>query len=292
MRVTDSMITELARSSVADARDRALSAQRVASTGIRVEKPSDDPTAAAIGRRKAAEQARVAGMVQAATRGKSTLDSVDDGLSHVDELLARVQELAIQAANDTASAQDRASLAPEVKALREQILAVANTRIDGKCVMGGMQQDVAPFDASGAFVGDRTVPTIEVAPGVRAPTSVSAGDVFTPAGGLDVLGALDRLATALGGNDIAGIRTGIDDVTTATAQVSAARGALGVSQGTMTMAVSLGEAMKVRISEVHANAVEADAYDAISALTTTQTALQQAVSIASRLPLPGLAQKG
>lgn len=292
MRVTDSMITELARSSVADARDRALSAQRVASTGIRVEKPSDDPTAAAIGRRKAAEQARVAGMVQAATRGKSTLDSVDDGLSHVDELLARVQELAIQAANDTASAQDRASLAPEVKALREQILAVANTRIDGKYVMGGMQQDVAPFDASGAFVGDRTVPTIEVAPGVRAPTSVSAGDVFTPAGGLDVLGALDRLATALGGNDIAGIRTGIDDVTTATAQVSAARGALGVSQGTMTMAVSLGEAMKVRISEVHANAVEADAYDAISALTTTQTALQQAVSIASRLPLPGLAQKG
>lgn len=292
MRVTDSMITELARSSVADARDRALSAQRVASTGIRVEKPSDDPTAAAIGRRKTAEQARVAGMVQAATRGKSTIDSVDDGLSQVDELLARVQELAIQAANDTASAQDRASLAPEVKALREQILAVANTRIDGKYVMGGMQQDVAPFDTSGTFVGDRTVPTIEVAPGVRAPISVAAGDVFAPASGLDVLGALDRLATALGGNDIAGIRTGIDDVTTATAQVSSARGALGVSQGTMTMAISLGDAMKTRIAEVHANAVEADAYDAISALTTTQTALQQAVSIASRLPLPGLAQKG
>ncbi len=292
MRVTDSMITELARSSVADARDRALSAQRVASTGVRVEKPSDDPTAAAIGRRKTAEQARVAGMVQAATRGKSTLDSVDDGLSHVDELLARVQELAVQAANDTASAQDRASLAPEVRALREQILAVANTRIDGKYVMGGMRQDEAPFDPSGAFVGDRTVPALEVAPGVRAPISVAAGDVFAPASGLDVLGALDRLATALGGNDLVGIRTGIDDMTTATAQVSAARGTLGVSQSTMTMAVSLGEIMKTRIAEVHANAVEADAYDAISALTTTQTALQQAVSIASRLPLPGLAQKG
>ena len=53
MRVSDSMISDLARTSVASARDRALSTQRVASSGIRVEKPSDDPTAAALGRRKA-----------------------------------------------------------------------------------------------------------------------------------------------------------------------------------------------------------------------------------------------
>ncbi len=291
MRVTDSMISELARSSVADARDRALSAQRVASTGIRVEKPSDDPAGAALGRRKTSEMARADAMVKSANAGQLSLSSVDDGLSHVDDLLARASELAVQAANATTSAGDRASLGSEISSLRDQILAVANTQVDGKYVMGGMRQDTPPFDATGAFVGDRTSPTIEVAPGVRMPTSISAGEVLAPVGGLDVPAALARLSSALGSNDIVAIRAGIDDITTATQQVSTGRGSLGVAQNALMMAASLGAAVKDQANQVRAGAVEADAYDSISALTTAQSALQQAVAIAAKLPLPGLAEK-
>lgn len=291
MRVSDSMISDLARTSVASARDRALSTQRVASSGMRVEKPSDDPTAAALGRRKTSEQARIAAMMKSADAGALALNSIDDGLSHVDDLLARAQELAIQAANATTSAADRATLGAEVSSLRDAILAVANTQVDGHYVMGGMRQDAAPYDASGTFVGDRTAPTIEVAPGIRVATSVAAGNVLSPTGGLDVPAALRRLTTALATNDVVGIRTGIDDLTTATQQVSSARGALGVSQSSLQQAVALGGRMSDRANEVRSGAIEADAYDAISALTKAQTALQQAVSIAARLPLPGLAQK-
>jgi len=291
MRVTDSMISDLARTSVGNARDRALETQRVASTGIRVEKPSDDPTAAAFGRRKEAEQSRIDAMVKAAKAGALALNSTDDGLSHIDDLLARAQELAVQAANATTSAADRVTLGNEIASLRGAILAVANSQVDGHFVMGGMKQDTPPFDASGTFVGDRTAPTIDVAPGIRVATSVSAGEVLAPAGGLDVPDALARLATALSTNDVAGIRTGIDDMGTATQQVSGARGALGVSSSTLEMASSVGTAMSDRAKEARSAAVEADAYDSISALTTAQTALQQAVAIAAKLPLPGLAQK-
>ena len=48
----------------------------------------------------------------------------------------------------------------------------------------------------------------------------------------------------------------------------------------------------IHAREVRSAAVEADAYDSISELTQAQSALERAVAIASRLPLPGLAQKG
>jgi flagellin-like hook-associated protein FlgL len=130
-----------------------------------------------------------------------------------------------------------------------------------------------------------------VAPGIRVPTSVSAGEVLSPTTGLDIPSALARLTVALRTNDVVGIRAGIDDITTATQQVSGARGTLGVSQSSLQLAVSLGARMNDRADEARSAAVEADAYDAISDLTKSQTALQQAVSIAARLPLPGLAQK-
>lgn len=291
MRVTDSMITELARTSVASARERALNAQRVASSGMRVEKPSDDPAAAAHARRASSQEARVKAMLDTADASKLGLDAIDSGLSQVGDLLARARELTVQASNDTLSASDRASLATEVSSLRDAVLGVANTQVDGKYVLGGMKQDTPPFDASGAFVGDRTVPTVEVADGVRVPTSVTAGDALAPAGGVDIPAMLSTLATALSRNDVATVRSTLDALDTASTQVSTARSSVGTSQDAMQLASSLGTRMRDHLVQVRSNDVEADTVDALTALTTSQTALQQAVAIASKLPLPGLAQR-
>jgi hypothetical protein len=43
---------------------------------------------------------------------------------------------------------------------------------------------------------------------------------------------------------------------------------------------------------VFAMPVEADAFDALSELARAQSVLEQAVAIAAKLPIPGLAQRG
>jgi hypothetical protein len=50
--------------------------------------------------------------------------------------------------------------------------------------------------------------------------------------------------------------------------------------------------MRDATNESRANAVEADAFDALSELSRSQSVLEQAVAIAAKLPLPGLAQRG
>lgn len=293
MRVTDSMIAELNRSSVAAARERTVRAQGAASSGMRVEKPSDDPRAAAFARRKLNEEARIEAMLHTANTGVFALQVVDDSLAHIGEMMDRARELAIQAANATTAPSDRVLLSAEIASLRDAMIASANTRVDGKYVMGGLREDAPPFDAAtGAFTGDRTVREVEVAPGVRVATSVAAGEVLAPAGGLDVPAALERLRVALATNDVAGIRAGIDDAAAASEQVNGARGAVGLSIQSFDQATALGTRMRDHAREARAQAVEADAYDSISELTQAESALQRAVAIASRLPLPGLAQKG
>lgn len=292
MRVTDSMLSELTRTGLAAARERASEAQRVASSGLRVEKPSDDPTAAAVGRRKQNEIERIDALLKTADVGAFALTVVDDTFAHMSELSARAKELAVQAANDTLSAADRAGIATEISSLREAMLAAANTRVDGKYVLGGLREDAPPFDATGAFTGDRSVREVEVAPGVRVATSVPAGEVLAPASGVDVLAALGRLETSLRANDVVGIRTGIDEIGSAEEQILSARSQVGASTQRLDQARALAIRLRDGADESRAGAVEADAFDALSELARAQSVLEQAVAIAAKLPIAGLAQRG
>jgi flagellar hook-associated protein 3 FlgL len=292
MRVTDNMLFDHPRAGLAAARERASAAQRVAATGLRVEKPSDDPTSAGVGRRKQNEVGRIEAMLHTANVGAFALAVVDDTFAHMSDLASRAKELAVQAANDTLSAADRAGIALEIASLRDGMLAAANTRVDGKYVLGGLREDAPPFDAAGNFTGDRSVREVEVAPGLRVATSVPAGEVLAPAGGLDVLAALDRLAVALSANDLVGIRAGVDEVGTAEEQILSGRAEVGASTQRLEQAQSLATRMRDAADEARANAVEADAFDALSELTRSQSVLEQAVAIAAKLPLPGLAQRG
>jgi flagellar hook-associated protein 3 FlgL len=291
MRVTDSMVSELARSSVAEARERAVEAQRVASSGVRVGKPSDDPVAASTARRRAAEEARLEAMAKTANSGVFALQLVDATLTQVGQVFDQLRELAVQGANATLNASDRAMLADQVAKLREQAVQIANTQVDGKYVLAGARNDTPPFDATGAFVGDSTARELEVAPGVRVPVSVDTQRAFAPSGGADLFAAASALEAGLRNNDQVAVRQSLDPLNQATTQLSAARGDVGSSNDSLTMAQNLAGALKDRASAEKESLIGADFYDAALELSRTQAVLQQAVAIAAKLPLPGLVQK-
>lgn len=290
MRVTDNMMSELQRSGVANARRRALEAQRVAQTGKRVEAPSDDPAAAAAARRRLAETERVRAMSRAAEGGVTGLDLVDGVLDSMSDAVAQARQLAVEAANGTLGAGERAQIGEQIAALRASVLGMTSTRVDGRYVLNGMREDATPYDAAGTFVGDRNVREVEVAPGHRVPQSLAIGDVLSPAGGTDVLGALEALRVALATNDVAGIQTGIGAMETSTEQLADARGQVGTLMASMEMAKSLDDRLEQRLVAETSALVDADPFEAFSELQLASQALEQAVTIASRLPLSGLVQ--
>ncbi|MDQ2928368.1 MAG: flagellin [Pseudomonadota bacterium] len=128
------------------------------SSGLRINSAADDAAGLAISDRMTAQ---VNGLNQAARNandGISLAQTADGALSAVSDNLQRIRQLAVQSANATNSASDRASLQLEVSQLQSEIDRVATqTQFNGINLLDGS------FTAKAFQVGANAGQTITVA---------------------------------------------------------------------------------------------------------------------------------
>lgn len=102
------------------------------SSGLRVNSARDDAAGLAIATRMTAEIRSSAQIQRGINDGISLVQVADGGLSQTHALLQRLRELAVQAANGTWSASDRAAIGAEARELIDEIDRTANfTQIFG-----------------------------------------------------------------------------------------------------------------------------------------------------------------
>lgn len=126
-------------------------AQAQLTSGKRVAKASDDPTAAARAERALAAVSRSEASQRALEASRNAMTLAESALGDAGDLLQQVRETMVAAGNASYSDNERASLAKRLAALREQLLAVAN-RGDGAggYLFAGQGASQAPFlDAVG-----------------------------------------------------------------------------------------------------------------------------------------------
>ena len=192
------------------------------SSGRRVNVAGDDPLAAGAATaidRSLAELERFG--LNANVLG-NRLNLQESNLAQAGETLQRVRELTIQAANAPLSSSDRASVARELRQLRDGLLGIANSAdAAGRFLFGGTQDDRPPFVESAAgvlYVGDQNQRRIDVAPALalqdadpgselfqRVPTGdgrvrVQAAAANAGTGQLSTFGVVDAAAWAASGN--------------------------------------------------------------------------------------------
>ncbi|MDH5491589.1 MAG: flagellar hook-associated protein FlgL, partial [Myxococcales bacterium] len=287
-RVSDSSFYDHNLRSLIRERAKLAKAQLQASSGKRVLAPSDDPLAAALAMRERSKASQAVDRERAAEAGLHSTQAADAALADVAELLRRAQELAIQGATDTLGAPERAGIAREIEELREAALGLANTEIGGSHVFGGARDGSPPFDASGAYLGDANVRSVQVAPGILVEVSVAGDAAFGSGGTSDVLGALEQLRLALDADDVPTIRASIDSLNLAHSTISTARAELGSSMRSFESSISLTKRLEVEAIDRESKLVGVDPLEAFMDFTKAQTALEAAVRIASELPPVGL----
>lgn len=165
-----------------------LQQQRVARTqqemisNSKLLRAADDPAAMARAQQldhalaALGQQDRNANLVQHRLRAQ------ESALADVGSQLNRARELAIQANSGALSAQDRASIAAELRAVRGELLAIAN-RDDGngRRLFAGARDGVIPFvDSPGGVVyaGDDGRNRVEIAPDQWVVDGDPGSDVF------------------------------------------------------------------------------------------------------------------
>src|SRR5690606_28379647 len=91
------------------------------SSGLRINSAKDDAAGLAIAQRMTAQVRGMDVAARNANDGISLAQTAEGALSSISENMQRIRELAVQAANGTNSAEDRAALQKEVGQLSEEI---------------------------------------------------------------------------------------------------------------------------------------------------------------------------
>ncbi|MDI5987289.1 flagellin [Halomonas sp. M4R5S39] len=168
-------------------------AQERLSSGLRINSAADDAAGQAIANRMSAQ---ITGMSQAqrnANDGISLTQTMEGGLNQISDNLQRIRELAVQAANDTNSAEDRASIQLEIDERVAEIDRVAGaTTFNGTDLLNGVATlNIQVGANTTGGVDDISVATVDAQ---AAALGVDALDVTSFA---SAQAAIDSVDTAL-----------------------------------------------------------------------------------------------
>jgi flagellar hook-associated protein 3 FlgL len=259
-------------------RTRTLEEQAV--SGLAISKPSDAPELTAQLDQLSSGIADQSVFDRNATQSLAVLDTMDSALARGHDALTRVREIAVQMANGTMSADERAIAADEVDALRSTILEVANTTYAGRYVFAGQAYDSAAFADDGSYSGSTEEPSARVGQNTWVSTGRDGSEIF--AGSIDILASLESFSTALRADDDAGIQAAITDIDLGLNALSTARTEVGndtnVALDAGELAANLGASLQTRLDDLAA-ADPAETYMKLSEMRSAYTtALQVAAS--------------
>lgn len=223
-RVSNSLRTSIATSTIARTQASLINVQNELSTGRRLNSPSDDPGDAAIAQqlRKLLEQRE--GYGDNLKSAGSKLSDVDATLGDLSDLLLQAQTIASANVGSDVTEGARQSAAAVVDAIYRQMLDVGNHQLDGVYVFGGDRSTEAPFveTAGGVkFVGTSNILKNTFDQNVILPFMVDGEETF---------GALSSRVEG---------KVDLSPTITATTRIGELRGAGGV--GVQLGAIQLGD---------------------------------------------------
>ncbi|MFC4403530.1 flagellar hook-associated protein FlgL [Gracilibacillus xinjiangensis] len=187
MRVTQSMLTNNMLRNISNSYQNLGTYMEQLSTGKKINRPSDDPVVAMKGMNyrtvvnQNEQYERNIGEVH------NWLDNTDSALDKNQKVLERLKELAVQAANGTYEEGERGNIAAEVKQLREQLLDVANTKVNNKYIFSGTattgDNGNPPFQIDKdtlevTFHGNNNQVKLEVSAGSQLPVNTKANEFY------------------------------------------------------------------------------------------------------------------
>lgn len=282
-RVTESMIYGSMQTAIERSQNRLLKSNEVASTGRRVNRPSDDPVAADREMVFRSYQSRLESMDRVSNRVRSDLSATETALNDAQNILSRTREIAINAGNGALNDSDRGALAAEVGELREALLGLANSEVAGRFVFGGNATGGPPFQSDGTFVGDAATREVEVLDGRTVRANVSGSDVFAGGAPVDVFQLLEDLEADLLANDPGAATGRLGDVATALQQVEDGRTQVGVAVSSLDESDGLRAEIDERLNEAILESVGEDQAASFVELLEAQTAMQSALQQAARI---------
>jgi len=282
MRVTNMYMVTLAQAANAKNQSNVAQLTQEVSSGLRVSKPSDDPTAWLEAQRQKVQTTLNTGVGEAIQSATTRLQLTDGALATLSSVVSQAQELAVEGSSAQLTPSARADQAQQVAGLLQSALAAANTKdSDGNYVLSGTAISTQPFEnPSGNYQGNGTALSVNT----DATTTQQASLPGTALeGGVNIFVTLNTLVTALSSNNLTGIQSALGDLNTANTQLATTRAQVGGMMTTMQSAQTASTTLASTLQTSVASLTQVDAVQAASQLAQASTALQVSQAVTTKV---------
>jgi flagellar hook-associated protein 3 FlgL len=222
MKISTSFLFDRATERMSTIQNKLATTQAQLAVSKQILSPSDAPDQAAAIQRLKGEVERQDSHVRTLDVAMRRYGAEETALNASNDLIIRLKELGIQAATDTLGLDDRKAISVEMKALRDQLLSLGNSRDDsGNYLFSGTRVNTPSFaeDSGGNVVyqGDQTQTRIPA--GVertvqftRAGTDVYSRVVRADGESVGFFAAVDQMILAVETSQTDGIQQGVSDL--------------------------------------------------------------------------------
>jgi flagellar hook-associated protein 3 FlgL len=290
MKISNAYMFNRAVDNMTSVQEKLSKTQAQMAAGKQVLMASDAPD-------QAASIERYRSLIQRQESYQNNLDSLnnrlkaeDTALSSVSNMLIRMKELSVQAANDTLGADDRRALATEMTGLRDQILSLANTQdSNGNYIFAGSRVKNPPFVSVGgeapSYQGDQSRMPIPVGnqrtvllnrPGAEVFARVVRTDQDGNRTGIGFFQSLDDAIAAVKNSDRAGMQRGMAELDSLQSTVGLARAQVGTDQNVLQEQQDIVDDTTLTLKNALSGIEDLDYAEAVAKLNQQTLALQAA----------------
>lgn len=285
MRITQGMLSNNMLRNLTSSYSKMDTLMNQVSTGKKINRPSDDPVIAMKGMGYRTELKQIEQYKRNTSEVHNWMDNTDSALDKATQTMQKLRELAVQASNDTYDASERENIMNEVTQLKEHMMDIANTSVNGKYIFNGTDTETPPVNEDGEFDPSSTSPVlIDVSGGTKLQANVNPEDVF----GNDLFANIDSFIADLESNDQEAIEGNISSLQGGIDNIINARADLGARMNRLELVENRLSEQEIVATSTMAENEDVDYEKAITELITQESLHRAALSAGSKIIQPSL----
>lgn len=269
--------------------------QDMLSSGKSVSKPSDDPV----------KIARIMGYTSSLKQNEQYLNNIhaaqswinttEDALIGINEVLQRARELAVAGASDAQPPDARNAIAMEVDELVGVLVQMGNSSYGGRYVFAGYKTTSAPFErdktllatnpTSVTYQGDEGKLAWEVAPGVTITGNIDGKSLFMDS---QIYEHMEKLVSSLHNNDSISISDALGDLSDSIDYILDKRSALGAIRNGLEISQKKTDAHILNLTGLRSKLEDIDFAETFMHFSTMETLYNASLSAGARIMMPSL----
>jgi len=298
MRVTQGMIAKNSLRYINSSYGKLDKLQSQISSGKKITKASDDPVVAMKSLKYNTQLSQVKQYQSNASQAFTWLENTETNITEGIDIMSKIRELTVKAQNSTNGEDELNAIGVEIGQLKDQLIQIANTQVNGRYLFNGTNSDVAPItkNADGTYTYNfenytsNSDVNINVSP--NATLNVNSNPISAFGGqsgsGQNVFEMIESLENALKAGTMEGMENALSDIDQFSNQMSNERSDIGARYNRLELINARLSEQEETATKVLSDNEDVELEEIITEFITQQSVHRAALAVNAKIVQPTL----